>query len=146
MNCSPPGSSVHGISQTRILEWVAFPSQGILPAHRSNLCLLFGTPILYHWATWKALLRIENNSVMQFSFLCHHWICVFKTWLLIWLIRIIFFVSLRHKREQKTWILSAVELKPHSSSTWADWVENSEFLMVTEIVNGKALLIAKVTL
>ena len=23
MNCSPPGSSVHGISQTRILEWVA---------------------------------------------------------------------------------------------------------------------------
>ena len=23
MDCSPPGSSVHGISQTRILEWVA---------------------------------------------------------------------------------------------------------------------------
>ena len=26
MNCSPPGSSVHGISQARILEWVAMPS------------------------------------------------------------------------------------------------------------------------
>ena len=26
MDCSPPGSSVHGISQTRILEWVAMPS------------------------------------------------------------------------------------------------------------------------
>ena len=25
MDCSPPGSSVHGISQARILEWVAFP-------------------------------------------------------------------------------------------------------------------------
>ena len=25
MNCSPPGSSVHRISQTRILEWVAIP-------------------------------------------------------------------------------------------------------------------------
>ena len=23
MDCSPPGSSVHGISQARILEWVA---------------------------------------------------------------------------------------------------------------------------
>ena len=23
MDCSPPGSSVHGISQVRILEWVA---------------------------------------------------------------------------------------------------------------------------
>ena len=26
MDCSPPGSSVHGILQTRILEWVAMPS------------------------------------------------------------------------------------------------------------------------
>ena len=26
MNCSPPGSSVHGILQARILEWVAMPS------------------------------------------------------------------------------------------------------------------------
>ena len=36
MDCSPPGSSVHGISQARILEWVAifFLTQGL------NLCLL----------------------------------------------------------------------------------------------------------
>jgi len=26
MDCSPLGSSVHGISQERILEWVAMPS------------------------------------------------------------------------------------------------------------------------
>ena len=26
VNCSPPGSSVHGILQARILEWVAMPS------------------------------------------------------------------------------------------------------------------------
>ena len=31
MDCSPPGSSVHGISQARILEWVAFPPPGTLP-------------------------------------------------------------------------------------------------------------------
>ena len=28
---SPPGSSVLGISQAKILEWVAFPSPGDLP-------------------------------------------------------------------------------------------------------------------
>ena len=28
MDCSPPGSSVHGISQARILEWSLFPSPG----------------------------------------------------------------------------------------------------------------------
>ena len=31
MDCSPPGSSVHGIFQARILEYVAFPSPGDLP-------------------------------------------------------------------------------------------------------------------
>ena len=31
LNCSPPGSSVHGISQARILEQVAFPPPGVLP-------------------------------------------------------------------------------------------------------------------
>ena len=28
MDCSPPGSSVHGILQARILEWVPMPSSG----------------------------------------------------------------------------------------------------------------------
>ena len=30
-DCSPPGSSLRGISQTRILEWVAIPFSGDLP-------------------------------------------------------------------------------------------------------------------
>ena len=31
MDCGPPGSSVHGILQARILEWVAVPSSRNLP-------------------------------------------------------------------------------------------------------------------
>ena len=31
MDCSSPGSSVHGILQARILEWVAFPLSRNLP-------------------------------------------------------------------------------------------------------------------
>jgi len=31
MDCSPPGSSVHGILQARILEWLPFPSPEDLP-------------------------------------------------------------------------------------------------------------------
>ena len=31
MDCSPPGSSVHGILQARVLEGVAMPSSGDLP-------------------------------------------------------------------------------------------------------------------
>ena len=37
LDCSPPGSSVHGILQARILEWVAISfSWGIFPAQGSN--------------------------------------------------------------------------------------------------------------
>ena len=41
MECSLPGSSVHGILQARILEWVASHSLflGIFPAQGSNLAL-----------------------------------------------------------------------------------------------------------
>ena len=40
MGCNPPGSSVHGIFQARILEWVALVFQGIFPIQRSNPRLL----------------------------------------------------------------------------------------------------------
>jgi len=31
MDCSPPGFSLYGILQAKILEWVAFPFSGDLP-------------------------------------------------------------------------------------------------------------------
>ena len=38
LDCSPPGSSVHGILQERILKWVATPSfQGIFLTQGSNM-------------------------------------------------------------------------------------------------------------
>ena len=56
MDCSPPGSSVLGILQARILEWVAMPSS------RGSSWLRDGTQvsctrgqILYHWATGKPI-------------------------------------------------------------------------------------------
>ena len=32
MDCSPPGSSIHGISQARIVDWVAISFSNIAPA------------------------------------------------------------------------------------------------------------------
>ena len=40
MNCSPPGCSVHSISQARILEWVAIPFISECFQPRINLHLL----------------------------------------------------------------------------------------------------------
>ena len=57
MDCSSPGSSVHGILQARTLEWAAFPSPGDLP-HPGVQCessTLAGGFFITS-ATWEALL------------------------------------------------------------------------------------------
>ena len=46
MDCSPPGSSVHGIVQARILELPLLP-QGIFLTQELNLCFL-------HFLHWQA--------------------------------------------------------------------------------------------
>ena len=66
MDCSPPGSSVHGILQARILEWVAIPfSRGSSwPRDRTQVFLKY-RQILYRlshlgspsvWEAWTDLL------------------------------------------------------------------------------------------
>ena len=54
-DCSPPGSSVCGISQARILEWRAISSSRGSSCPRDLTCVSWtGRWILYHWATWEA--------------------------------------------------------------------------------------------
>ena len=45
MDCSPPGSSVHGILQIRVLEWVATPSSGGSSQSREPTWI----SLLLHW-------------------------------------------------------------------------------------------------
>ena len=48
MDCSPPGSSVHGISQARILEWVDISfSRGFSPLRDQTRVCCIGRWILY---------------------------------------------------------------------------------------------------
>ena len=72
MNCSPPGSSLHGIFQARVLEWGAiafseeywsgllFPSPGALPTHPGIKPAVRVPPALARGSfttstTWEAL-------------------------------------------------------------------------------------------
>ena len=69
MNCSLPGSSVHGILQARILESVAMPSSkgSSQPKDQNSISLVscIGKQILGHWATWET-----RNVMFQFQFSC----------------------------------------------------------------------------
>ena len=62
MDCRLPGSSVHGILQARILEWVAISSSRGYSQPRDEThvsCVsCMGRQILYHWVT---MLEIDYN-------------------------------------------------------------------------------------
>ena len=57
IDCSPPGSSVNGIFQARILQWVAISSsRGSSPPRdrtRISCVSCIGRRILYHCASWE---------------------------------------------------------------------------------------------
>ena len=62
MNCSPPGSSSHGILQARILEWVAIPfSRGSSqPRDRTPVSHTAGR-FFTVWATREACLKLSET-------------------------------------------------------------------------------------
>jgi len=79
MNCSPPGSSIHGISQARILEWVATSFSRDLPDPGKIPHLLHCRRVLYHWATGKSLLTLylktqRGYSTCSWRYLTGFWI------------------------------------------------------------------------
>ena len=57
MDCSPPGSSVHGILQARTLEWGAISSERIFWTHGSKPRLLR----LLHWQEDSLPLRHQGS-------------------------------------------------------------------------------------
>ena len=66
IDCSPPRSSVHGISQAKIPEWVAISySRGSSPSRDWTSISSTGRWILYHWDTKEApsiIARLRSNA------------------------------------------------------------------------------------
>ena len=69
MNCSPPGSSVHGIFQARILEWVAISySRGSFPTRNWEPTRNPSLQRLHHWqADSLPLLHLGSPLTILFG-------------------------------------------------------------------------------
>ena len=63
VECSPPNSSVHGILQARILEWVALPSSTGSSQHRNQTCISYVTISKGH----QTSLVISRSLISQAS-------------------------------------------------------------------------------
>ena len=75
MDCSLPGSSVHGILQARILEWLLFPSPEDLPDPRIRK--IFKKMHLLHLLHWQAdSLPWEPPGKSQNKLSSFAWFCL----------------------------------------------------------------------
>ena len=61
MDNSPPGSSVHGILQTRILEWVAMPSSRGSSQPRDQTCISY---VYLHWQAGSSPLAPPGKPLL----------------------------------------------------------------------------------
>ena len=83
-----PGSSVCGISQARILEWVTVSSSGgsSWPMDRTHISCI-GRQILYHWVTWKApstvfmSINTCTHTDTQRTYRCIHTVYVYISYI-----------------------------------------------------------------
>ena len=84
MDCSPPGSSVHGILQVRILEWVAVPSFRISSQFRDRTRIssvsCTGRQVLYHqchpsiWSPHISVVKkISSLPLLIHPMSCYHY-------------------------------------------------------------------------
>ena len=84
MDCSPPRSSVHGISQARILEWVVLPSTWGYFQPRDWTCIPFiGRQILYHW-TMAGGGGEKAGIIALFHLVAHTFISLSRVWTSSW--------------------------------------------------------------
>ena len=60
---SPPGSSIHGVCQARILEWAAisYPRGSSQPRNRTCVSCI-DRQILHNYTTWEALYKVYTNT------------------------------------------------------------------------------------
>ena len=64
MDHSPPGSSVHGISQARTLEWVAIPFSGESSQPRDQTQVSYTTRRFFTvWVTREAQHLVDNKYI-----------------------------------------------------------------------------------
>ena len=74
MDCSPPGSSVHGILQKRILEWVSMPSFRDLPSPGIEPASLMSPALAGRFFTTYATRKAHISLFSSVQSLSHVWL------------------------------------------------------------------------
>ena len=124
MDCSPPGSSVHGILQARILEWVAMPfSRGSSQLRDRTQASHIAGRLFIVWATSKATNLLSSSQSYKYGFIILQLESLWSNSLLN--IRLFHFVKqlLWQRAVFSLWKTVSIRLPEQRG---APWIDNSE--------------------
>ena len=110
MECSPPGSSVHGFLLARKLVWVHALHQGIFPAQGLNLCLL----CFLYWQVGSLPLAPPGQPLYQDT------------------------TTQNHQKKKSSFAVSHL-LYPIRASQVAQWVKNLPSMQETQEIRVRFL-------
>ena len=137
MDCSQIGSSMHGIFQARLLEWVAISSSRWSSWPRDQTCISCnGRQNLYHWAT---------HRICQLGFL-YTWTSVLET----------FCIHLKSTQHNSCSFHPSFRIAPHSnqkkswpnishalSSPKSGWVPRKKGDRKRRVIEGSPFIMQK---
>ena len=80
MDCSPPHSSVHGISQARILEWVVLPSSRGYFQPKDWTCISCLSRRFFTTEPWLGVVGRGRGIIALFHLVAHIFISLSRVW------------------------------------------------------------------
>ena len=104
MDSSPTCSSVHGVSQATILDWVAIFSRGSSWIRDWTQVSCIGRRFLYHWATRRApeSISVAVNGRISFMKWIYGWVisqcvcvCMYNPFICWWTLRLLLGVFIK---------------------------------------------------
>ena len=80
MDCSLPGSSIHGIFQARVLEWVAIAFSAIIIEWMNNLLFAFSSSI----GRQKSESHLQSKAILSYREFCRSYSIHASIALIVW--------------------------------------------------------------
>ena len=160
VDCTPPGSSVHGIFQARTLEWVAisFPRGSSWTRYQTHISCI-SRQILSHWTIREALHLIVNENMDNYkgcwaslvAQMVKHLPAMWETW--VWFLGQEDPLGKEMATHSSTlawkipWMESLVGYSPWDRKEWHDWATSlSHSLFAKGVDDLKAIFNLQVRL
>ena len=136
MDCSLPGSSVHGVLQARTLEWVAMLSSRGSSQPRGQTQVFCTAGFFAVWGTREAQVFLRHSKEVPWEFQLYHWMESSLHWVTDYHVELLFHMKIHELLSQLSQSKGCEQQLPRTEVSSLDslvflWVLSSEAILNT---------------